>query len=188
TVTAPPASTSGSAPGSGEGTPSTSADVGGGRTTSSSETAALSLVPYHGVNISAEIPAGWTTLENEVQKTGYIESKWSNPADTNDTILIDTSPATSDTLEQDAAPVHEALLRASGYQQLAYEPGNLAGIESWMWIFRISGDQRVDYFFNRCSSGYAVLGSTLPGRFNHLMGTFQDVAQSVKPSNASSSC
>lgn len=190
TVTAPSTSSSSSSPtvsGSGESTPSTPAGAGSAQTTPSA-TIALHLVPYRGANIAAEIPAGWTTLENEAQKTGYIESKWSNPANTNDTILIDTSPATSDTLEQDAAPVHEALLKASGYQQLSYGPGNLAGVESWMWIFRISGDQRVDYFFNRCSSGYAVLGSTLPGRFSLLRATFQDVAQSVKPSDTSSSC
>jgi hypothetical protein len=138
--------------------------------------------------MSAEIPAGWTTLEDESHKSGYIESKWSNPANSNDTVLIDTSPATHDTLEQDAAPVHDALLAANGYQQLSYGPGNLTGVESWMWVFRISGDQRVDYFFNRCASGYAVLGSTIPGRFNQLAATFRAVAQSVQPTNASTPC
>jgi hypothetical protein len=187
TVTAPSVNASAAASSSnGESSPASPAGTAGTQT--SLDEPPIDLVPYQGANISAEIPAGWTTLENEAQKTGYIESKWSNPADSNDTILIDTSPATSDSLEQDAAPVHEALLRASGYQQLSYGPGNLAGFESWMWTFRISGDQRVDYFFNRCSSGYAVLGSTLPDRFTRLAPTFQDVAQSVKPSDASPSC
>lgn len=147
-----------------------------------------SLVSYHGARISAAIPAGWSTLENESHKTGYIESKWSNPANPNDTVLVDTSPATPDTLEQDAAPVHEALLAASGYQQLSYGPGNLTGVDSWMWVFRISGDQRVDYFFNRCASGYAVLGSTVPSRYNQLLATFRAVAQSVRPTNSASPC
>lgn len=152
------------------------------------QTGPLSLVPYRGTRISAELPVGWNTVENEEHKTGYIESKWSNPADSNDTILIDTSPATTDTLEQDAAPVHNDLLQASGYHELFYGPGNLAGVASWMWVFRISGDQRVDYFFNRCASGYAVLGSTVPSRFDRLLATFRAVTQSVEPTNRSIPC
>ncbi len=152
------------------------------------QTGPLGLVPYRGAEISAEIPAGWTTLESEAHKTGYIESKWSNPADSNDTVLIDTSPATSETLEQDAAPVHDDLLRASGYREITYGPGDLAGVASWIWVFRISGDQRVDYFFNRCASGYAVLGSTAPSRFERLRATFRAVAQSVQPANSSTPC
>ncbi len=148
----------------------------------------LTLVPYGDATIVAEIPAGWNPIEDEAHKPGYVESKWSNPADSNDTILIDTSPATNDTLEQDAAPVHNALLSASGYQELSYGPGDLAGFESWMWVFRISGDQRVDYFFNRCTSGFAVLGSTVPGRFERLAATFRSVAESVHPGERSSPC
>ena len=150
--------------------------------------AALPLIPYGGNAISAEIPSGWTAIENEVHKPGYVESKWRNPSDSNDTILIGTSPVTPDSLEEDAAPVHNALLRASGYQELSYGPGDLAGLQSWGWVFRISGDQRVDYFFNRCSSGFAVLGSTVPGRFAQLAATFRSVAESVNPGDHSGSC
>jgi hypothetical protein len=185
TVTAP--QTADSAGGGSESAgPSTPRSPTGQATTE--KMSALALAPYRGADISAEIPAGWTTIENEVHKTGYIESKWSNPSDSNDTLLIDTSPATHDTLEQDAAPVHDALLAASGYQQVSYGPGDLAGVESWRWVFRISGDQRVDYFFNRCTSGYAVLGSTVPTRFDQLAATFRAVAESVQPSNPSTLC
>jgi hypothetical protein len=140
----------------------------------------LNLVSYHGAITSAEIPAGWSMLEDETQKSGYVESKWRNPANPNDSVLIDSSPATSLTLEQDAAPVHNALLNASGYQELSYGPGDLNGVASWMWVFRISGDQRIDYFFNRCTGGYGVLGSTVQGQFNQLRATFRSVAQSVQ--------
>jgi hypothetical protein len=141
------------------------------------------LLPYDGARFTASIPAGWTIDENEVQKPGYIESKWTNPADTADYLLIDESPATRNlTLEQDASSVHQALQEASGYHQLFYGPGDLTGVESWMWIFRISGDQRIDYFFNRCTSGFGVLGSTLTSRFSQLRATFRNVARSVQVS------
>lgn len=139
------------------------------------------MVPYDGARITASIPAGWTIDENEVQKPGYIESKWTNLADTSDYLLIDESPATKNlTLEQDASSVHQALQESSGYQQIFYGPGDLTGVESWMWIFQISGDQRIDYFFNRCTSGFGVLGSTLTSRFSQLRATFRAVAQSVQ--------
>jgi hypothetical protein len=139
------------------------------------------MVPYDGARITASIPAGWTIDENEVQKPGYIESKWTNPADTSDYLLIDESPATKNlTLEQDASSVHQALQESSGYQQIFYGPGDLTGVESWMWIFQISGDQRIDYFFNRCTGGFGVLGSTTISQFGQLRATFRNVAQSVQ--------
>jgi hypothetical protein len=141
------------------------------------------MVPYDGARITASIPAGWAIDENEVQKPGYIESKWTNPADTSDYLLIDESPATKNlTLEQDASSVHQALQESSGYQQIFYGPGDLTGVESWMWIFQISGDQRIDYFFNRCTGGFGVLGSTTISQFGQLRATFRSVAQSVESS------
>ncbi len=188
TVTAPrAASSSGSSAAGSEAHHASAPRTAAGHVTVA-QTGPMGLAPYRGAEISAEIPAGWTTVESEAHKTGYIESKWSNPADSNDTVLIDTSPATSETLEQDAAPVHNDLLRAGGYREIAYGPGDLAGIASWIWVFRISGDQRVDYFFNRCTSGYAVLGSTTPSRFERLRATFRAVARSVRPTNRSTPC
>jgi hypothetical protein len=136
-------------------------------------------VTYRGKQLTAQVPAGWRMLEDEAQKVGYIESKWLNPAHPSDTLLIDASPATGLTLEQDAAPVHRELQGSHGYEELEYGPGDLAGVASWMWIFRVSGDQRVDYFFNRCVLGFGVLGSTVPSRFDGLRAVFRAVAQSV---------
>ncbi|MGH2879946.1 MAG: hypothetical protein ACRDK4_10130 [Solirubrobacteraceae bacterium] len=139
----------------------------------------MGLVAYHGAAISAETPSGWRTVENEVHKSGYIESKWQDPANSGVTVLIDTSPATPGSLQQDAAPVHEALTKQNGYSEVFYGPGDLADTQSWRWVFRVEGDQRVDYFFNSCASGFAVLGSTPPARFSRLEATFRAVAESA---------
>jgi hypothetical protein len=136
-------------------------------------------VTYRGKQLTAQVPSGWRMLEDEAQKVGYIESKWQNPVRPSDTVLIDASPATNLTLEQDAAPVHKQLQESHGYEELQYGAGDLAGVASWMWIFRVSGDQRVDYFFNRCVLGFGVLGSTVPSRFDRLRATFRAVAESV---------
>jgi len=177
TVTTPAAG-AGASESEAERAPSSSTPSGGTPTPTS-----LGLSAYTRGSISAEIPAGWATVEDEAHKTGYIESKWRDPAIPGDTVLIDTSPSTPGTLEQDAAPVHEALAKQSGYQELFYGAGDLAEVQSWKWVFRIEGDQRVDYFFNRCASGYAVLGSTPPSHFARLEATFKAVAASVHPTS-----
>jgi hypothetical protein len=147
---------------------------------SSPASAQPGFVAYHGRRIAAEVPAGWAILENEAHKTGYIESKWQSAADADDTVLIDFSPATDLTLEEDAAPVHKDLQAAAGYQEIYYGVGDLTGSASWMWLFRVSGDERVDYFFNRCTLGFGVLGSTRSSHFARMRATFRTVAQSVQ--------
>lgn len=183
TVTAPGAA--------GAGAPGSTESTGGGNlhTTSvgvstsnagASVAGAMSFVAYHGSRFTARVPSGWTLIEAEMHKEGYVESKWRNPANPSDTVLIDAGPAPHLSLQQDAAPVHEALLKEQDYQELYYGSGDLTGLASWMWIFRASGNQRVDYFFEDCTNGFGVLGSTLPGRFNQLRGSFRAIAQSVQ--------
>ncbi|MFI4990112.1 MAG: zinc-ribbon domain-containing protein [Solirubrobacterales bacterium] len=135
---------------------------------------------YRGRRFTARVPSGWRQLEDEAQKEGYVESKWQSPSGTEDTILIDTSPATDLTLEQDAAPVHADLERVSGYEQLSYGPGDLSGVDSWMWVFRVPGDQRIDYFFNSCARAFGVLGSSPASHFEQMRGIYRAVAQSTQ--------
>jgi hypothetical protein len=144
-------------------------------------TKALATSVSQGALITAAVPRGWHALEREAHKPGYIESKWEDPYTPGVTVLVDTSPATADTLEQDAAPVHEALERLSDYSQLYYGPGDLTGLASWKWTFRDEGGQRVDYFFNRCASGYAALGSAPLTRFASFERVFRAFAESVRP-------
>jgi hypothetical protein len=150
--------------------------------TDESETAstepAAALTAYDGPGYTASVPEGWRTVEDDVQKPGYKESKWQQGASF---MLIDTQQADrSLTLEQDAAPVHRDLERLSSYEELSYGSGDLSDFQSWEWVFRADGAQRVDYFFNRCDRGFGVLGSTTPGDFEGLRSTFKAVAESVE--------
>jgi hypothetical protein len=150
------------------------------RAASVGRSARASMVAYNGTHFTAEVPAGWRLQEAEVPKSEGVESTWRNPSNPSDALLIDASPATNRTLQQDAAPVQEQLLSDRGYDELYYGPGDLPGVGSWMWIWRISGRQRIDYFFHRCSTDFGVLGSTVVGRFIHLRAIFRLVAQSVR--------
>ncbi len=115
--------------------PSPSSPPASTSASSPSQLVVARVVPYEGARISASIPAGWAIDENEVQKPGYIESKWTNPADTADYLLIDESPATKNlTLEQDASSVHQALQESSGYQQISGSPGVIVGEVRGMFV------------------------------------------------------
>lgn len=119
-------------------------------------------------------------MEDGAQKQGYVESKWVDGANPGDYALIDTSPGTGEAPEQEAEPVHRDLLREPGYEEIAYGPTRLGATPAWEWVFRVSGDERVDYFFEHCSNGFAVLGSAKPSRFAALEPTFRAMAESVK--------
>jgi hypothetical protein len=139
------------------------------------------MVTYVAGRFTAKIPVGWLLHENELAKEGEIESTWHNPANTHDLILIDFKPARYQTPHEDAEPEHAKLLKEPAYQEKYYGPGDLDGVESWMWIFQVGEQQSIDYFFTRCSTTYAVLGSSTQSRFTGLRQTFRWVAQSVMP-------
>ena len=144
--------------------------------------AGIGLIGYYGASFSARIPAGWAIEDAEVQRPNEVESKWRNPADKADYLLIDAHTATHLTPQQDAAPVLRTLEGSGSYEQVYYGPGDLVGVPSWMWIFHIQGDERIDYFFEACGKAFGVLGSTLPRHFESLRTTFRAVAQSVPDS------
>jgi hypothetical protein len=135
---------------------------------------------YVGSRMTASIPTGWTLSEDEVQKPGYLESKWISTADPTDYLLIDISPATHLTPEQDAAPVHTATSTSAGYRELYYGTGDLLGAPSWMWVFQLPEAERIDYFFENCTNTFGVLGSSGAERFATDRPMFRAVARSVR--------
>lgn len=137
-------------------------------------------MPYSAAEYSAEIPAGWSQVETEARRPSETESRWQAPGETSEYLLIDTHTRTHLTPEQDAQPVHEDLEKAAGYQEIYYGPGELSGIDSWMWIFDAEGSERIDYFFETCRKTMAVLGSAEPDHFDQSRTAFRAVAQSVK--------
>lgn len=143
--------------------------------------ATTSLESYEGAGYTAEIPAGWHTIENDTAKPGYNESKWQKPGEHAAYLLIDSGTRNIASLSpaEEAAPVHQDLERLEGYEELAYTTGELAGMPAQEWVFKIPGSERVDYFFQECEHGYAVLGSAPPSEFTALEATFRAVAESV---------
>jgi hypothetical protein len=138
------------------------------------------LVAYDGVRMTASIPAGWKAEESEARKSEEVESKWTDPAETNDYLLIDERQATHLSPEQDAAPVHASTEQSRGYREIFYGAGDLTGVDSWMWMFQLPEAERIDYFFERCTNAFGVLGSSNAADFEQLRPMFRAIAQSVR--------
>lgn len=154
-------------------------------TTSSQNSASNtpSLASYSGSNFSMMIPSGWVEDVREKQLGEEAESKWSNPSNSSEYILLDVHTPTHTTMHEGAEPVRDQLAKQPGYTQIYYGPGDLSQhSESWMWIFEIEGAERIDYFFETCSNTIGVLGSAAPSRFNELRGTYREVANSFRSS------
>ncbi len=180
TVTNPSATDSPNSTSRAAASPSTSSSAEVTPANPSPQPGPLRLVPYDGARMTASIPVSWKIEESEVQKPGEVESKWTNPANPNDYLLIDERHATHLTPEQDAAPVHASTDQTSGYREIYYGAGDLAGVGSWMWVFAIPEAERIDYFFERCTNSFGVLGSASPAAFGSLRPTFRAIAQSVQ--------
>lgn len=138
------------------------------------------LIAYDGVGMTASIPADWKIEENEAKKPEEVESKWANPAEPNDYLLIDERRATHLSPKQDAAPVHASTEQTSGYREIYYGAGDLSRVDSWMWVFKLPEAERIDYFFERCTNAFGVLGSASAADFAQLRPTFRAIAQSVQ--------
>jgi hypothetical protein len=126
------------------------------------------------------VPAGFSTVENDLPKGAFTETKWQNAAD-GSTLLVDYSPASGASPQGQGAPVRRAVQKQPGYSQVNWGPGDLPGRQSWKWTFSLpSQGQSVDYFFSECGTDYAVLGTASPSQFSALAGRFRDFAASVK--------
>ncbi len=138
-----------------------------------------SLRSYSGSYFSMMIPSGWVQDVDEKQLGAEVESKWSNPSGSSEYVLLDVHTPTHITMREGAEPVREELAKQPGYTQIYYGPGDLSRhSESWMWIFEVEGNERIDYFFETCSNTVAVLGSATPSSFDAIRPTFRAVANS----------
>jgi hypothetical protein len=167
--------------GSGQTTPTTPPKESSTTSSQGSGANTPSLTPYSGSNFSMMIPSGWVQDVHENQLGEEAESKWSNPSNSGEYILLDVHTPTHITMREGAEPVRDQLTKQAGYKQIYYGPGDLSQhSESWMWIFEIEGAKRIDYFFQTCSNTMGALGSTPPSRFDEMRGTYREVANSFR--------
>jgi hypothetical protein len=134
---------------------------------------------YRGSLYSAEVPTNWTQQENDVAKSGYVESQWRDLLHSTSVVRIDAVAGETAGPAQKAGQVRALTSQTAGYSEIAFGSTALDGQDAWRWVFQVSGTQRVDYFRNDCGTGIAVLGTAAPADFPSLESTFQRIAASV---------
>jgi hypothetical protein len=144
------------------------------------EAPAQSLTAVAGSVFTARVPANWTQEAFEVDKGGYLQSLWRDPAHPNDSVGVDTvngettSPGRKGRGGPGSYGEDRGIRRARVHTDGSRRPRRLPlGLN-------VSGDRRVDYMLNECSTGIAVLGSTSPSRWLAVKATFAKIAQSVE--------
>jgi hypothetical protein len=137
------------------------------------------LESYQGSGYSAQVPKGWTRESDNAPHSGYVESKWRDPTDPRTSLTIDVAAAESTPPSTKADEVRAGVSGQPSYGETSSNSATVAGGRGYVWTFKLSGDQRVDYFANTCNTGVAVLGSTAAARFHELSSTFKKVADSV---------
>lgn len=141
-----------------------------------------SFVSYRGALFAARIPTGWNQETTEEQASNNItRNQWGSNTDPNTSILIDAQqPSSTGSLIAGAESVRAQTAKTAGYHEVSFGSMVLAGTNAVQWIFQVSGDQRIDYFFRQCGISFGVLGSTSPASFPALSGTFRRTAGSVQ--------
>lgn len=145
----------------------------------SGESASNQFVRYESGTFTAQRPKGWVTESDARAHSGYLESRWRNPDDSNTSVTIDWSPGDRKSAMDSAADVRAQTKTSASYRELTFKRTNLGGRQAVQWVFEVSGDRRVGYFITGCGTAYAVLGSTSPATYERYNGTFRAVARSV---------
>jgi hypothetical protein len=151
-------------------------------------TASQQFRTYQGAGYTAQIPSDWTTESDQVNKGSYAESLFQDPANPFTFVKIDTTPGTSLSPKISAVAVRAATSQTPGYAELGFAPTTVAGTGAIKWDFDLGeGVRRVDYFFNECGAGLAVLGSSSRASFDALASLFDSISQSVSCASATPS-
>jgi hypothetical protein len=123
----------------------------------------LPMTTYIGTAFSIDYPNSWQVDAMEVSQGTYTDTTIRSPSNAELMLRVDVSAGTGSVdPASDAAPVVAGLRSQSGYREIAYVNGNLAGYPSLRWEFLVSEAgallHKIDTFFvTPAGDSYAVL-------------------------------
>ncbi|MEA2431790.1 MAG: hypothetical protein QOI19_2263, partial [Thermoleophilaceae bacterium] len=132
---------------------------------------------YRSSTYAAEFPAGWTLVEDDVDKGAYTETKMQSP-DGGAAVLIDRAPGSALDPAVEAEGVRKDTARTPGYREVAFGYITLGGRAGFEWIFDLPSGRRYDYFTNTSGGRFAVLGTGSDTRTAHKVA--RSVAASLR--------
>lgn len=135
-----------------------------------------------GNGFTIQRPAGnWVRDHLELQKTGYIETRWHLAGSPNIVFLIDHTPGYSGSARSGAEGVMAPYAHVSSYRKLSFAAETLPAGEAWRWEYEVDGKRSVDTFIVVCNTGYAVLGSSPPAQWAHYAQAFDEATSTLTP-------
>ena len=122
-------------------------------------------------------PAGWAHDSDEVDKGGFVESRWHEPGSPDVHFLIDHTNGYTASARTGAEAVRAAVRSAPTYHELAWRADTPDG---WRWAFTVAGNRSVDRFRSACGNGYAMLGHAPTATYARYAALFDAVTRSVQ--------
>jgi hypothetical protein len=136
----------------------------------------------NGQDFTIQRPAGnWVLDHLEVQKPGYVETRWHLAGSPNVIFLVDHTPGYAGTAQQGAEGVSAPFKRVSSYHRLGFGPQTLTAGEAWRWEYEVDGKHSVDTFLTDCGTGYAVRGATPASEWEQYSQAFEDAIATLTP-------
>jgi hypothetical protein len=127
------------------------------------------------------LPRSWKVTARNDRQPGYVSNRWRSANSRRTTIRVDYTRNVRATAGASARALRHLVSRSSGYREFSFRRVKLGERRAWRWEFQLDGLRKVDYFFNACGTGYAVLGATTPKQWTAYKKTFSRAARSVEP-------
>lgn len=127
-------------------------------------------------------PAGaWVLDHDEVQKPGYIETRWHLAGQPQVIFLVDHTPGFAGTAQQGAESVSKLFTRVSSYRELGFDAEQLPAGEAWRWEYEDRGVHSIDTFLVSCDTGFAARGAAPDAQWARHVQAFEDATKTLTP-------
>jgi hypothetical protein len=136
----------------------------------------------HGEGYTIQRPGGdWVLDHDEVQKPGYIETRWHLKGRPSVIFLVDHTPGYAGTAREGAEGVSKPFAHVPTYRELGFAPEQLPAGEGWRWDYEDRGVRSIDTFLMSCDAGFAARGAAPSGEWSRYSRAFEDATTTLTP-------
>lgn len=167
----------------GEGGPTSDQDASSESDDATSAAATGLAPPTSGDGFTIQRPSGnWILDHHEVQKPGYIESRWHMAGEPKVIFLVDHTPGFSGTAQEGAEGVSKLFAHVESYRELGFNADQLPAGDAWRWEYEVHGVHSIDTFLMSCDTGYAARGAAPSPDWASYAQSFEDAIATLTPS------
>jgi len=137
---------------------------------------------YETSSYALTVPDGWVRDHDEKSFGTFVESRWHLEGEPDVSMKVDYTPGFDGTPAEGARSVRNLFHgRVSDYAEVDWSATQINGHDAWRWRFRLDDRdvEKIDWFFQACSTGVALLGAAPPDEFEDYLPTFEEVVTSM---------